>query len=137
MASYNYVVLVGNVTRNIELSYTTGQTAVASFGIAVNKKYKSKSGEKMESVLFIDCVAFGKTAETLNKYVSKGNPILISGELQLDSWTTQEGQKRSKHKVLVQNFQFLPTGEKREEQTGNKNPEHDENYKHPDDDIPF
>jgi len=98
----NMVILAGNLTRDIELSYTPSQVAVASFGIAVNKKYKDK-----ETTLFVDVVAFSKTAEAMSKYLKKGDPIFIQGELQFDSWTTNEGQKRSKHKVLVNSFQFI------------------------------
>lgn len=106
MPAFNLVILVGNLTRAVELSYTPAQVEVATFGLAVNKKYTTKAGEKKDSVLFIDCVCFGKNAINLNKYTSKGSPILISGELQLDSWE-KDGQKYSKHKVLVQSFQFL------------------------------
>ena len=111
MSSYNLVVLMGNLTRDIELSYTTNQVAVAQTGIAVNKKYKDK-----ETVLFVDLVCFGKQAETLNKYTSKGSPLLISGELTLDQWEAKDGTKRSKHKVIVQSFQFLGDGQKKESQ---------------------
>ena len=106
MISYNLVVLVGNLTRQVELSYTPNQVEIATFGIAVNKKFTTKTGEKKESVLFIDCVAFAKNAVNLNKFTAKGDPILISGELQLDTWE-KDGQRRSKHKILVQNFQFM------------------------------
>ena len=106
MANYNLIVLMGNITKDIELSYTPNQVEVANFGIAVNKKF-TVNGEKRESVLFVDCVAFKKNAINLNKYVSKGDPLFITGELQLDTWTTNEGQKRSKHKILVNSFQFI------------------------------
>ena len=112
--NYNYVALGGNITKDIQLSYTPNQVAVANFGIAVNKKYKDK-----ESVLFIETVAFGKTAENLNKYLKKGDPLFISGELQLDQWE-KDGQKHSKHKVLVQSFQFISQGEKTERPPANK-----------------
>ncbi|KKN73493.1 hypothetical protein LCGC14_0400690 [marine sediment metagenome] len=99
--NYNLIVLGGNITRDIELSYTPNQVAVANFGIAVNKKYKGK-----ESVVFIDCVAFSGRAETLHKYLSKGDPLFITGELTLDQWE-KDGVKHSRHKVLVQSFQFI------------------------------
>jgi len=130
----NMVILAGNLTRDIELSYTPSQVAVASFGIAVNKKYKDK-----ETTLFVDVVAFSKTAEAMSKYLKKGDPIFIQGELQLDSWTTNEGQKRSKHKVLVNSFQFVGGQQKaaQEPQQEDKpaaGPDYDPNNP---DDIPF
>ena len=120
--NYNLVVLGGNITKDIQLSYTSAQTAVASFGIAVNKKHKDK-----ENVCFVDLVAFGKTAETLNKYVKKGDPLFISGELQFETWTASDGTKRSKHKVVVYSFQFL--GGKKESKQESKPTDTD--------DIPF
>lgn len=115
MASYNLIVLMGNLTKDIQLSYTPNQVEMANFGIAVNKKYKTANGEQKESVLFIDCVAFKKNAINLNKYVFKGSPILITGELQLDMWE-KDGQKYSKHKVMVHSFQLLPTGQPKEQE---------------------
>lgn len=104
--NYNLLILAGNLTRDPELKYTPSQVAVVDFGIAVNKKWTGKGGEKKETTLFIDCVAFKGTAETINKYLSKGDPILLSGELQFDSWE-KDGQKRSKHKIMVNSFQFV------------------------------
>lgn len=104
--NWNSIQLGGNVTRDVQLSYLPSQTAVADFGIAVNRKWTGKDGAKKEEVCFIDCVAFGKTAETINKYIEKGSPIFVSGRLQFDSWE-KDGQKRSKHKVVVESFQFL------------------------------
>ena len=116
MASYNYIILIGNLTKDIEISYTPSQVAVGSFGIAVNKKFTSASGEKKESVLFIDCVVFKEQAVTLSKYVKKGSPLMVTGELQLDTWQDKQGNNRSKHKILVNSFQFLSSGEKKESQ---------------------
>ena len=113
MASYNKILLIGNLTRDVELSYLPSQMPVAAFGLAVNKKYTTAEGVKKERVCFVDCNAFSKTAETLVKYLSKGDPLFIEGELVLDTWTAQDGTKRSKHKVTVQGFQFL--GGKKEE----------------------
>jgi len=110
MASYNYIALMGNITRDITLSYTPNQVEVAEFGMAVNKKYKDK-----ETVCFIDCVAFKNNAVNLNKYCKKGDPLFISGELQLDTWQDKEGGNRSKHKILVNSFQFLLSGEKKQD----------------------
>jgi len=100
--NYNKILLMGNLTRNPELSYLPNQTAVVSFGIAVNRKYKDK-----EETLFIDCTAFGNQAENINKYMQKGNPIFIEGRLTKDQWTQDDGVKREKYKVIVERFQFL------------------------------
>jgi len=110
MASLNKILLMGNLTRDPQLSYTPNQTAVVDFGIAVNRRWKDQSGNDKEDVCFVDCRAFGKTAETINKYLVKGRPVFIEGRLTLDSWTAQDGSKRSKHRVTVENFQFLPSG---------------------------
>ena len=105
--NYNKIILAGNLTREPQLSYTPNQTAVVDFGIAVNRKWTSKGGEKKEETCFIDCRAFAKTAENINKYLAKGKPVFIEGKLTFDSWTAQDGSKRSKHRVTVDNFQFL------------------------------
>ena len=111
MASFNKVMLMGNLTRDPQLSYLPSQTAVVDFGLAVNRKYTGKDGEKKESVCFVDCRAFGKQAETINKYLSKGRPVFVEGRLDFDSWTGQDGTKKSKHRVTVENFQFLGSGQ--------------------------
>lgn len=118
MASYNKVILLGNLTRDPQLSYTPNQTAVVDFGLAVNRKWKSQDGEAKEEVCFVDCRAFGKTAENLNKYLAKGNPLFIEGRLSFDSWTAQDGTKRSRHRVIVEGFQFLPHDTPKEETVG-------------------
>ena len=111
MASFNKVMLIGNLTRDPQLSYLPSQTAVVDFGLAVDRKYTGKDGEKKESVCFVDCRAFGKQAETINKYLSKGRPVFVEGRLDFDSWTGQDGTKKSKHRVTVENFQFLGSGQ--------------------------
>lgn len=113
--NFNKIMLGGNITRDPQLSYLPSQTAVVEFGMAVNRKWKSKDGEQKEEVCFVDCRAFGKTAETLNKYVSKGDPLFIEGRLTFDSWQAQDGTKRSKHRVTVENFQFLGQRDKPKE----------------------
>ena len=110
MASYNKILLLGNLTRDPQLSYTPNQTAVVDFGLATNRKYTSQDGSQREDTCFIDCRAFGRMAENLNKYTSKGKPIFIEGRLTFDTWTAQDGTKRSRHRVTVENFQFLPGG---------------------------
>jgi single-strand DNA-binding protein len=110
MAGFNKVLLMGNLTRDPQLSYTPNQTPVVDFGIAVNRKWTGKSGDAKEETCFVDCRAFGKQAENINKYLSKGRPLFVEGRLTFDSWTAQDGTKRSKHRVTVESFQFLPGG---------------------------
>ena len=108
MASYNRVILMGNLTRDPQLRYLPNQTAVVDIGLAVNHKYRTAAGEDREEVMFIDCTAFGKQAEVINQYCQKGRPLLVEGRLKLDTWDDkQTGQKRSKHKVTIDNFQLL------------------------------
>jgi single-strand DNA-binding protein len=108
MSSFNKILLMGNLTRDPQLSYTPSQTAVVDFGMAVNRRWTSRDGEKKEETCFVDCRAFGRIAENINKYLNKGRPVFIEGRLTFDSWTAQDGSKRSKHRVTVENFQFLP-----------------------------
>ena len=103
----NVVVLGGNLTRDIELRYTQTGTAVASFGLAVNKKYTS-NGENREDVSFFDIDVWGKTAEVCNSYLKKGSGVVVQGELKQESWQQQDGQKRYKVKVVANSVQFLP-----------------------------
>jgi single-strand DNA-binding protein len=114
MSSYNRIILLGNVTRDPQMTYMASQTPVTEIGLAVNRKWKGADGQKKEEVMFVDCKAFGKQAETINQYVKKGQPILIEGRLTLDSWE-KDGQKRSKHRVTIEGFQFLGTGDKLKE----------------------
>lgn len=107
MANFNKVLLIGNLTRDPQLSYTPNQTAVADFGLAVNRKWKGQDGENKEETCFVDCRAFGRIAENINKYLTKGRPLFVEGRLTFDSWTAQDGTKRSKHRITVENFQFL------------------------------
>ncbi len=107
MASYNKVILMGNLTRDPEMRYTPNGTPVASFAIAVNRKYK-QGEETKEEVSYIDIVVFGKQAENCSKYLGKGDSVLIDGRLQQRRWETEDGQKRSKHEVVAQAVQFMP-----------------------------
>ena len=105
---YNKVILIGNLTRDVELKYTQTGTAVGEFGLAVNRIYiEPTTKEKKEEVMFIDIVVFGRAAETANQYIKKGSQILVEGRLVLNQWTDQMGQKRSKHKVVAENIRFL------------------------------
>jgi single-strand DNA-binding protein len=107
MASYNRIVLMGNLTRDPQLSYTAGNVAVCKFGLATNHRRKDRDGNVKEEVCFVDCTAFGRAAETFNQYMTKGRSVLVEGRLQFQQWTTPEGDKRSKHEVIVDNFQFV------------------------------
>ncbi len=107
MANFNKVILAGNLTRDPQVSYLPSNTAVAEFGMAINRHWKSQDGEKKEEVCFVDLRCYGRQAETLSKYMSKGRPLLVEGHLRFDTWETKEGQKRSKLYVVVDNFQFI------------------------------
>ena len=104
--SYNKVLLMGNLTRDVELR-NVNQTHVATFGLAMNERYKSRDGEAQERVDFVDCQAWGNTAEAMAKYLGKGRPVLIEGRLRLDQWQDKDGSNRSKLKVVVDNFTFV------------------------------
>lgn len=106
MASYNRVILVGNLTRDIELKYTPGGTAVTDIGMAVNDRRKSASGEWVDETTFVDVTLWGRTAEVASEYLGKGSPILVEGRLKLDTWET-DGQKRSKLRVVCDRMQML------------------------------
>src|ERR1700692_4741404 len=108
MASFNKVILMGNLTRDPELRYTPKGTAIAKIGLAVNRNWTSESGEKKEEVTFVDVDVFGRTAENVGQYMRKGRPILVEGRLKLDQWDDkQTGQKKSKLGVVAENVQFL------------------------------
>ena len=105
---YNRVILIGNLTRDVELRHTPNGTALAKIGLATNRTYKdSMSGENKQEVMFIDVDLWGRTAETANQYLKKGSKVLVEGRLTLQQWTDQNGQKRSKHSVTAEKLQFL------------------------------
>ena len=106
MASFNRVILVGNITRDIDLRYTQSGTAVTEIGLAVNDRRKSQSGEWVEETTFVDITLWGRTAEVASEYLSKGSPVLVEGRLKLDTWET-DGQKRSKLRVVGERMQML------------------------------
>ena len=140
MSNFNKILLMGNLTRDPQLSYLPSQTAVVEFGLAVNRKWTSRDGEKKEETCFVDCRAFGRTAENINKYMSKGRPLFVEGRLTFDSWTAQDGSKRSKHRVTVENFQFIggapgSGGRQTEQNAGNAAGQVEQNVNS--DDIPF
>lgn len=108
MASFNKVILCGNLTRDPELRYLPKGTAIARITIACNRKWKSEAGETKEEVTFVDVDAWGKTAETISQYLKKGRSVLVEGRLHLDTWDDkQSGQKRQKLKVVLESFQFI------------------------------
>ena len=115
MSSYNRLIMLGNITRDPELSYTPSNTAICKFGIATNRKWKDKDGNGREEVCFVDCAIFGKSAETFNQYMERGSSVLVEGRLQLDRWEDKDGGKRSKHCIAVDNFTFMGGGEKKSE----------------------
>lgn len=107
MPNYNRVILMGNLTRDPELRYTPSGQAVADFRMAINRRVKTPDGENRDSVTFVDVTAWGRQAETINEYFTKGRTIFVEGRLQLDEWTSQDGQRRSKLRVVLENFQFI------------------------------
>jgi len=110
MANFNKVMLIGNLTRDPQLSYTPNQTAVVDFGLAINRRWTGQDGSQRDETCFVDCRMFGKRAEVVNKYCKKGNPLFVEGRLTFDSWQAQDGSKRSKLRVTVENFEFLGGG---------------------------
>ena len=108
MASFNKVMLLGNLTRDPEVKYTPKGSAVADIGLAVNRTYTTDGGEKREETTFVDVTMWGRQAEIAGEYLKKGRPLFVEGRLQLDTWDDkQTGQKRSKMRVVCENFQML------------------------------
>ena len=107
MASFNKVILLGNLTRDPETRVTANGNTICKLGLAVSRVYSTREGERKEETTFVDIDAFGKQAEVITKYMRKGRPIMVEGRLKLDQWETNEGQKRSKLGVVLENFQFV------------------------------
>mgnify|MGYP000858820876 CR=1 FL=1 len=108
MASFNKVILAGNLTRDPELRYTPKGTAIAKLGLALNRSYTTESGERREEVTFVDVDAFGRQAEVIGQYMKKGRPLLVEGRLKLDTWEDKNTkQKQSKLKVVLESFSFI------------------------------
>ncbi len=152
MSSYNKVILMGNLARDPELSYLPSQTAVVEFAIATSHKYRGGDGQDREDTCFIDCRMYGKRAEVIQKYFTKGKPIMIEGRLTLDRWDAPDGSKRSKHRVFIENFTFVGSGngggnsgggfnnaprQSSMDQVGMSNNDYDIPQSPADDDIPF
>ena len=110
MAEMNRLFLIGRLTRDPEMRYTPSGTAVAELRLAANHTYRTRDGEKREEVCFIDASVMGRGAEVVKEYLSKGREILVEGRLRFETWETKEGDKRSKHKMMVDRFQFLGSG---------------------------
>ena len=108
MASFNKVILIGNLTRDVELKYLPKGTAVCNLSLAVNRRWKTEAGEEKEDVYFAECKAFGKQAETISQYVRKGHPLLVEGRLTREEWDDKKtGDKRSTTRIMIETFQFL------------------------------
>lgn len=108
MANFNKVILAGNLTRDPELRYSPKGSAIADIGLAINRSWKSETGETKEEVTFVDVAAYGRTAEVIAQYLRKGRPVLIEGRLKLDTWEDkQTNQKKSKLRVVCESFQFI------------------------------
>lgn len=111
MANLNKVMLIGNLTRDPELRVTPKGTAICTFSLAVNRKFKDDSGGEREEVTYIDIEAWGKSGENISKYCTKGRPLFVEGRLRLDQWEDKNTkEKRSRMKVVLENFQFLGSG---------------------------
>ncbi len=104
---YNKVILLGNLSKDIEIRYSQSGSAIANTAIATTRKFKGADGTQKEEVLFIDVTFFGRSAEIANQYLRKGSKVQLDGRLKLDQWTAQDGQKRSKHSVSVENLTML------------------------------
>lgn len=131
-SNFNKVFLMGNLTRDIELKKTPNNMSVANVGLAVNRQYRS-GDENREETTFVDCEAWGRTAEVMNQYLKKGRPVFLEGRLKLDQWQDREGNNRSKLKVVIENFQFIDSrggGDSQPQSTTAHQPV-------PEDEIPF
>ena len=115
---FNKTVLVGNLTRDVELRYTSNGNAIGNSAIAVSRKYTNNNGAQVEEVMFIDITFFGKIAEVANQYLRKGSKLLVEGRLKFDQWTDNNGQNRSKHSVVVENMEMLGSPQNQQQQQG-------------------
>jgi single-strand DNA-binding protein len=119
---YNKVVLVGNLTRDVEIRYAQSGSAIGNVGIATNRTWKSQTGEQKNEVMFIDLTFFGRTAEIANQYLRKGSKVLIDGRLVFEQWTAQDGSKKSKHAIIVELLKMLDS------KADSMNPNNDNGY---------
>lgn len=125
---FNKVTMLGNITRDIELKYLPSGGAIATTGLATNRKFKKQDGSKGEEVCFIDITFFGRTAEIATQYLFRGKKILVEGRLKLDTWTDQNGLKRSKHSIVVEEMHMLGDKEDKKEPDVSVNYAPDEKY---------
>jgi single-strand DNA-binding protein len=139
MANVNKVILIGNVTRDIELKYTKKGTAVASASLALNRSFKNEQGEKHEEVTFVDVEFWGRVAEVVSEYVKKGSPLYVEGRLKQETWEDKEsGGKRQRIKVVAENIQLLSSrGQKKSESVESAEGPVTRPLSSADDDIPF
>ncbi|RLA80361.1 MAG: single-stranded DNA-binding protein [Epsilonproteobacteria bacterium] len=127
---YNKVILVGNLTRDIELRYSQSGMGIAKTAIATSRKYTS-NGEKKEEVCFVDITFFARSAEVANQYLKKGSKILVEGRLNFDQWVDQNGQKRSKHSVVVETMQMLDSRQNNTPQDNHQQPQQQQQSNQP------
>ena len=149
MASFNKVILMGNLTRDPEMRVTPNGHSICKLGLAVSRTFSTRDGERREETAFVDIDAFGKQAEVIAKYMRKGRPIMVEGRLKLDQWESNEGQKRSKLGVVLENFQFLGSRDDNQEGYESSSPpergqsnttgtiQADQNEDALDEDVPF
>ena len=125
---YNKVILVGNLTRDIDMRFSQSGMAIAKSALATSRKYKSNTGEQKEEVCFVDITFFGRSADVANQYLHKGSKILVEGKLVFDQWTDQNGQKRSKHGVTVDIMQMLDSKKSAGKEQRTAIPTQNDNY---------
>lgn len=127
MASFNKVILLGNLTRDPETRVTANDLTICKMGLAVSRVFSTRDGERREETTFVDIDAFGRQAEVITKYLRKGSPIMIEGRLRLDQWETNDGQKRNKLCVVLENFQFVGGREDNNNSGGNSSGDYERN----------
>lgn len=110
MSSLNKVILVGNLTRDLEMRDLPSGNKVGNFGLAVNRRYRTQDGDEREETTFVEIAAFGRSAENIARYCHKGSPLLVEGRLRFESWQNDQGEKRNRLSVVLESFQFLPDG---------------------------
>jgi single-strand DNA-binding protein len=138
MASFNKVIMIGNLTRDPQLTYLPSNTPVVEFGLATNRKWTGADGSQREETCFVDCRAYGRTAETISKYCKKGRPLMIEGRLGFEQWEAQDGSKRSKHRITVESFVFVDSRGGTGDKASSGGATNDSDGPPPsDDDIPF
>lgn len=125
---YNKIIVVGNLTRDVELRYLPSGSAIATIGLASNRRYKRQDGTQADETCFVDCKLFGRTGEIANQYLRKGSKVLIEGRLTYESWTDQNGVKRSKHTIVAETMQMLDS---RSDSSSQNNYENYQGYENP------